>query len=398
MKILLCGVIADDNFGGPSLLHGMEKLIHDIDGKAEIVYYQFAKFKGTGTRDMNFTTRQIPYLPNTPRILIDAFKYKLGFKPRCKERLRFLEDIRTADVVADLLGICFCHNLDAEKIGLLKAIKGVIGKFSVSFIARLFGTRTVKCPASYGPIESRANRLQARFADKRIFDVIIAREEESRRQMAGCAGLKKSIPVSPDLANLMPCTVPDTGDDEYIGISVSYQIRKQWKSKEPYIDCIVRLVNYLVDVLQKKVYLIPNEYHESQQYNDIHVAAEIHRLVDNPVSVIIPDVKKMCSTEIKSLIAGSEVLISSRYHSCVAGLSSGVPTLVLGWHYKYDELLHLYGQDRWLISNHDCSSQKLLDLFKDFWGAATEECETIRSRQQRIHDQLMEIGGIMFQK
>lgn len=398
MKVLLCGVIAGDNFGGPSLLHGVEQLIHKIDDKAEIIYYQFTKLRETATRDMNFTIHQIPYLSNTPRILIDAFKYKMGFKPRDKARLRFLEDIRTADVVADLFGICFCDNLDTGKTGLLKAIKRVIGKFSVSFIARMYGTRTVKCPASYGPIESRSSRLQARFAARWIFDVIIAREVESRRQMVDRAGIKKDIPVSPDLANLMSCPATVAEDDKYIGISVSYQIGRQWRAKEPYIDCMVRLINYMVDVLQKKVYLIPNEYPESQQCNDIDVAAEIYRLVDDPANVVVPDVKGMCSTEIKSLIAGSEVLVASRYHSCVAGLSCGVPTLVLGWHYKYEELLRLYGQDRWLISNHDCSSQKLLNLFKEFWEAAPAERETIRSRQRGIHDQLMKIGGIMFQK
>lgn len=397
MKILLYGVIADDNFGSPSLMHGVEQLIHMIDEEAEIVYYQFAKLKETATRDMNFPLFQIPY-PGTARFLIDAIKYKLGLKPRCKERLRFLEDIRTADVVADLFGICFCDNFHTGRVGLLRAIKRAVGKFSVSFIAKIYGTRTVKCPASYGPIDSRASRLQARFTAQRIFDVMIAREKESSRQMVVHAGVKKNIPVSPDLANLMPCTAPNAGDDKYISISVSYQIINQWNSGEPYVACMVRLINYLVDEMRVKVYLIPNEYLEGQQYNDISVAAEIHGQLNNPEDVIIPDVRKMSSMELKSLIAGSEVLVASRYHSCVAGLSSGVPTLVLGWHYKYDELLHLYGQDRWLISNHDCTSRKLLNMFKLLWEAADEERKTIKSRYQGIHDRLMEIGKIMFQK
>ena len=61
MKILLYGVIADDNFGSPSLMHGVEQLIHMIDEEAEIVYYQFEKLKETATRDMNFPLFQIPY-------------------------------------------------------------------------------------------------------------------------------------------------------------------------------------------------------------------------------------------------------------------------------------------------------------------------------------------------
>lgn len=67
-----------------------------------------------------------------------------------------------------------------------------------------------------------------------------------------------------------------------------------------------------------------------------------------------------------------EVMVASRYHSCVAALSAGVPTLVIGWHYKYDELLNLYGQDKWIISCDNCTSDKLISLFNDFGNLVME--------------------------
>ena len=82
----------------------------------------------------------------------------------------------------------------------------------------------------------------------------------------------------------------------------------------------------------------------------------------------------MTSTEIKNNIAACEIMIASRYHSCVAALSSGVPLLVIGWHYKYKELLHLYGQDDWILSETECSSRKLINSFDSLW----EKKETVK--------------------
>lgn len=212
------------------------------------------------------------------------------------------------------------------------------------------------------------------------------------------AGISKNILTSPDLANLMPYNRSEDSGDKYISISVSYQIIKQWDSKEAYKVCIANLIKYIKDNLKLKVYLIPNEVLSNTKYHDIHVAKEMHLLLDNSPDVIIPDIKNMSSIEIKSLIAGSQVLIASRYHSCVAGLSSGVPTLVLGWHYKYDELLQLYGQDRWLISCDNCTSDKLINMFETFWLESKKERENIKEKYKEVHKKLIEIGKIMFNK
>lgn len=46
---------------------------------------------------------------------------------------------------------------------------------------------------------------------------------------------------------------------------------------------------------------------------------------------------------IRSLIGRCEVVITSRFHAMVAALALGVPTLVLGWSHKYEEVLEMFG-------------------------------------------------------
>lgn len=396
-KILLYGVMSENNFGGPSLMHGAEEIIKELHENYEIVCYQFTKPVDIAVSDMGFKVYQIPY-NKTLDLLLDAIKHKLGMKLQKGERSMFLHHLETSDIVANLFGICFCSNFDKGKYNYIKSIKSVIGNFSISFVAKMNRIKTVKCTASYGPIKSKNDITAAKFAAKYIFDVMCARENESERQMRVQAGNKKNILVSPDLANFMSYKAPESNTEKFIGISISYQIIRQWNSNETYIDCMVNLIRHLIAKTGYKVILIPNEITVDNNYNDLHVANEIHQMLDYSEKVFIPDVANINSTQLKTLIAGCEVMIASRYHSCVAALSAGVPTLVVGWHYKYDELLHWYGQDKWILSSENCTSDKLTTMFDDFWESRDKEREVIKDKYIDVRKALIEAGKVMFMK
>ena len=75
----------------------------------------------------------------------------------------------------------------------------------------------------------------------------------------------------------------------------------------------------------------------------------------------------------------------------MAALSAGVPTLVIGWHYKYDELLNLYGQDKWIISCDNCTSDKLISLFNDFWESRNGERKVIKGKYKDVRKALIDV-------
>ena len=105
----------------------------------------------------------------------------------------------------------------------------------------------------------------------------------------------------------------------------------------------------------------------------------------------------MTSTEIKNEIASCEIMVASRCHSCVAALSSGIPTLVIGWHYKYEELLHWYGQVEWLLSHNNCDTKLLIEKFDKLWEQrdySRNHCGKISSSKQAI----IEVGKSFFLK
>ena len=152
-KILLYGVVPENNLGGPSLMHGAREIIKEVNQNYEIVFYQSSKPVDTFINDMEFPVYQIPY-ERSFELLKDAFKYKVGIRPNREDRYKFLEDIKSSDIVANLYGICFCSNLgkiEKTKFEYIKAIMSSIGQFSISFVAKTFGVKSVKCTASYGP-------------------------------------------------------------------------------------------------------------------------------------------------------------------------------------------------------------------------------------------------------
>lgn len=393
-RIFLYGVTSEENFGGPSLMHGAEEIIKEIYGSNyEIVCYQKTKPKDIAIGDMGFNVYQIPY-NKISRMLIDAIKYKFGIKPS-KEACRiFFDHIRTSNIVANLFGICFTSTSDKGKYNCNKAIKSAIGQFPISFIARIYGIKSVKCPASYGPIFKKMDIKMAKFSSSCLFDDMYAREYESKKEIEKVSN-RKGVLVSPDLANLMSYKKPEQRK-KFIGISVSFKIIKQWRSNESYVECMVKLIKYIINKTGYRIILIPNEVIHRNNYNDFHVAKEIHDLLEHTEKVEVLDVTRINSTQLKNLIAECEIMIASRYHSCVAALSAGVPTLVIGWHFKYKELLHWYGQDKWLLSNENCTTDRLINMFDDFWEKRDEERKVIKEKYTDVRNALIEVGKKMF--
>ncbi len=391
-KILLYGVMLENNFGGPSLLHGAEEIIRELHDNYEIVFYQTSKPVELSISDMGFSIYQFPY-NKTSDFLKDAVKLKLGIQPKTEEKRTFFNHIKTSDIVANLFGICFSSNFDKGKYSYIRAIKSVIGRFSISFVAKMYKIKTIKCTASYGPIISKMDIIGAKFSAKHIFDVMYARENESKKQLEKVSN--KNIMLSPDLANFMRFNITENRK-KCIGLSVSYQIIRQWKSNEPYIECMLSLIKHIISKTGYKIVIIPNEMTVGNEYHDIHVAEEIYHLLGNTKNIEILDVLNINSTQLKNHIAECEVMVASRYHSCVAALSAGIPTLVVGWHYKYDELLHWYGQDEWILSSEKCTSDKLINMFDDFWENRDFNRMIIKEKYSDVRKALIEAGKSMF--
>lgn len=393
--VVLTGVKAEYNFASPSILHGMDELLKILFGRDyQIVNFQKTKVIPTCNSDFTFPIYQSNRTAR--KLLFSLLKEETIGRNKGKSD-PIICAIKQADIVIDLYGICFCDTFNKKKYYPFNYFFNVIEKFTPLFIAKSFGVRTAKNTSSFGPMKHPMNSKAAYFASQWLFDVILSREKQSRDALVMDARVKKEIFLSPDIANLMKYQKKETENITKIGISTNHQIIKQWKSKESYVFCIVELCLHINREYHIPVILIPNEFDPEQSDNDLNISNEIRDLLkDKEIDVEVLDVLHMNSSEIKNVIATCEVLVASHYHTCVAALSSGVPTLVIGGHYKYDELLEWYNQRNWIISNKDSNAAKLTNKFDSFWNQRDESRQIILEQYPKVRKAVIEAGEMIF--
>lgn len=127
--------------------------------------------------------------------------------------------------------------------------------------------------------------------------------------------------------------------------SVVYQ--KAQKLNIDYIDLLVNLVLYL----NKEgfcVVILPNatrEGHEGGRNNDLFVINLIKKSLKQNKQTTQTSIwidYDLNTDGIRDIISKTEFLITSRFHAMIAGLSLGVPTFVIGWSHKYQEVLEMF--------------------------------------------------------
>lgn len=396
IRVITYGLIAQYNLGCPSILHGVYELLKELyQDDFEMINLQYGEILPEAVSDMKFPSQSVEQY-RAKQFLQCYFFHKKQTSQSGLSLSEVREMIQHADVVINLFGICFCEKLGAVQRNRLMVPLYALLQYPYSAFARRYHKRSLKTAASFGPAQGKYTRALARWCCTHLFDCVQAREAKSREFLCSCGVHPDKIIDAPDIANLMPVDRSVTFPRKTVGISVSHQIIRQWTSPEGYVECITMLIRHIVKAYQADVLLIPNEYLPEVSYNDIHVATECMENLESedlPVSVL--DVCHMTSTELKSHIAACDAIVASRYHSCVAALSAGVPLLTVGWHYKYEELLHWYGQDPWMLSQEDCSSEKLIAMFDRFWEQK-EKCRAeIKANGEKVCRAVIDAGKKM---
>ena len=88
--------------------------------------------------------------------------------------------------------------------------------------------------------------------------------------------------------------------------------------------------------------------------------------------------------DVTEVVRACDALVASRFHSMVAGLSSAVPTLVLGWGHKYAEVLELFGLDQQAMSGQapadEVSVGNVLQAIDALLDTREQTAELLRAR------------------
>ena len=219
--------------------------------------------------------------------------------------------------------------------------------------------------------------------DLHLFDKVTAREQLTY------AKLKELLPEDkleyyPDIAfamepkqvELPACFL--TGD--VIGINLSPLILKgNYTDKaEMIIQEYNKIVEYIVNVLDKQVLLIPHVMRNA----DLSVLRKIYERYQDNNRVFLLENEGLTSPEIKYIISNCYMYFGARTHSTIAAYSTCVPTLVLGYSIKSIGIARdIFGKEEGYVVPVQSISEpdKLFEAFISFVGEREQVLRTLKS-------------------
>lgn len=348
MKILLIGASIRRNFGGPSLLLSTITVLKKAIPDAKFVFMS----------------------PDSADSMLNAEEYELErilVLPRKNilKRISFMiKQFREADVIVDIWGICFTDKFSKSFLSkILEGLHFLIGK--------CLRKPVIKYTSDMGPFNNVWNRVFAKIFLNRA-DLILARSDLTKQYIQKM-GITTPIYTCPDTAfilapleirkeNIIP---PEKLGRKIVGFSVSHTITRFEQVKGNYVKLMSKIINCLIK--EKKVYviIIPNEIY-LDRHDDVYIGERIVNMIEDKDNVLLLK-KEYSARELKGIIKLCDLFIGSRYHSIVAALSLGIPTVAISWHHKYHEVMKLMGLEKFVCDVNNLNFTEIYKKINDMW-------------------------------
>lgn len=401
MNILLIGAPLSSNFGGPSLFISVLSVFDNIFNEKKYTFVTTLK------EDMKFADESglsiVLAVPVKNLILSALIKKYLKADIGSQQVRCLIKNYLNADIVIDIWGIGFSDSLNKNtfRSSLFSGGRFLVGK--------LFGKPVIKYTSDLGPFESFWNRYFSRFYFNRTVDLILARNEITKKRLLDI-GVKTPIKVCPDTAFILkPQDSPfaeklskERQLRPLIGLSVSHMAARQSGNPEEYVEKMAMLADYAISKTDARIYFVPNELSTDQLRDDVHFShLVIDKMKKNESGEIIP-VEKYTAQQIKGIIGQFDIVVASRYHTIVACLSQAIPVLAVGWHTKYDEIMKLFGIENYVCDVKSNTLEELKIYFDEIWNSRDTIVMKIKNKinsvERNIYQCAEEVGYFLKQR
>lgn len=390
MKVLFIGARLCRNLGGPSLLVATKKLLMDYlpDTRFVLLVPQKSASEDRALESV-YGVSCVPFVSGKRLVVSALMRFLLRLRLGPPEIQAVLDEYQTADVVIDLWGIAFADSLGSN------SFRSRLSSGFHLLVGRLAGKKVVKYTAAYGPFETKWNHFFAKLYLNHCVDLILARDQTSRDHLLSLS-IKTPLHVCPDTAFLLE---PEESTDSWrlvklreqqpvIGLSVSHQAMNRYgQGASEYVSLTAEFADLVIGKLDGHMVLIPNEL-SNEDNDDGRIAQAIYEHITQRAAVTLVG-REWSAQQLKGIIQQCDVMIATRYHTLVAALSLGIPSLAIGWHHKYHGLLSLVGQERYICDVENLNLEHLLAIFDDLWASRDREAATIRGKLPGIRAAIM---------
>jgi colanic acid/amylovoran biosynthesis protein len=268
-----------------------------------------------------------------------------------------LRHLRDADLVVDVAGISFADG---------RGIPIVVYNALMTSLPLLLGRPTVKLSQAMGPFRSPINRTLARLVLPRL-DAVCARGTGTE---AHCAelGLTNVVPAA-DLAFTMASPPARAFAPPTVGFAPSGVVHGYCeKAGIDYPALLAGVIDRLVAERDVDVVVFPHSSRRrvtGGRMDDRPVCRLVFERTRPTDRVTLVD-EPLDHHELRALIAGCELLVTSRFHAMISALATTTPVLVVGWSHKYREVLDELGLEGcevdWRAADSDVVFDRTTDL------------------------------------
>ena len=258
-------------------------------------------------------------------------------------RARACRSILDSAVVVDVAGISFVDG---------RGIPITIYNSLMTGLSLLLGIPTVKAAQALGPFETQPNRLLAKIVLPRLA-AVCARGARTRDHLdtlrltnvTNVADLAFSLDGSGELPPAVTDSLKGLGGP-FVVVMPSSVVRGLYESSgADYVSAVSLLIRYIRESTGLGVVVAPHSYrvgHPEGRMNDGPVCQQVVACFTDDPKVIGID-EDLSAGELRHLIGMGDVLVTSRFHAMISGLSTCTPTVVVGWSHKYREVLDDFG-------------------------------------------------------
>ena len=305
--------------------------------------------------------------PYSLRRLINSVGFRLGM-PRESEVARRYSPVidlgKRSDVCLSIGGDTYCYGHQEH----LQVINGRLRRAKKPMV--LWGCSVEPDLLEGGTLE-----------DLKAYDLIVARESITAEAMekAGLPVMRWCDPAFTLKAQMLPLPA-QWREGHTVGVNVSPLILHCAKDGAKALDAFEGLVRHILESSESAVALIPHVIWPHD--NDLDALGAIKARFAGEDRVFMLD-HTLTSEQIKGYIARLSALVTARTHASIAGYSSAVPTLVIGYSVKARGIAHdLFGSEEGhLIPVQELAcAQQLIDCYDAMMGRAQEERDFLRKR------------------
>lgn len=339
-----------------------------------------------------------------PVALLSAILALVGI-PRGWVRTGANRALLDADAVLDVAGISFVDG---------RGVPITVYNALTTGLPLLLGVPTLKLAQATGPFATQPNRTLARLVLPRLA-VVCARGSRTREHL-DTLGLDNVVDTadlafSLEEAAALPADVADSirRVGEHLVVMPSAVVRRllegRTRAGDPdYVGAMVHLVRELRSRTGLAVVIAPHSYRAGApegRMNDGPVCREIAAQLANDDGVVLIDAD-LTAGQLRRLVAGARLLVTSRFHAMISGLATCTPTVVVGWSHKYREVLGDFG-----LADLGCDAAQLTtpgaiaDLVEATLARHGEVAGTIgaglaavRARSERNFEEIARVVGV----